>query len=65
LNGVELECERFNLDIELACKLVIAGNSPLEVPVNYVSRGFDEGKKISFIRDALPSYWAFFRYRFK
>lgn len=65
LNGVELECERFNLDIELACKLVKGGNSPLEVPVNYVSRGFDEGKKISFVRDALPSYWAFFRYRFK
>lgn len=64
LDGVDLQCDGFNLDIELACKLVKHGNAPLEVPVNYVSRGFDEGKKISFIRDAAPSYWAFFRYRF-
>jgi ribosomal protein S27E len=65
LDGLELECDGFNLDIELASKLVRAGHAPMEVPVNYVSRGFDEGKKISFLRDALPSYWAFFRYRFR
>ena len=45
LDGVDLECDGFNLDIELACKLVKHGNAPLEVPVNYVSRGFDEGKR--------------------
>lgn len=65
LQGLDLECDGFNLDIELACKLVRNGNAPIEVPVNYVSRGFDEGKKIRFLRDALPSYWAFFRYRFE
>lgn len=53
-----------NLDIELACKIVKNGYAPMEVPVNYVSRGFDEGKKINFWRDAWPSYLAFFRYRF-
>ncbi len=37
----------------------------MEVPVNYVARGFEEGKKISFVRDAWPSYRAFFEYRFK
>ena len=41
------------------------GNSPMEIPVNYVARGFDEGKKIRFWRDAIPSYAAFFKYRFK
>jgi hypothetical protein len=65
LDGLELECDGFNLDIELASKLVRSQHAPMEVPVNYVSRGFDEGKKISFVRDALPSYWAFFRYRFR
>ena len=45
--------------------LADAGYSPLEVPVNYVSRGFDEGKKIDFWRDAFGSYGAFFRYRVK
>jgi hypothetical protein len=65
LEGIKLESDRFDLDIELACKLVKNGYAPIEVPVNYVARGFDEGKKISFLRDAFPSYAAFFRYRFE
>ncbi|CAN5758537.1 hypothetical protein BH09MYX1_BH09MYX1_31330 [soil metagenome] len=64
LDGIDLESDRFSLDIELVCKLVKNGFSPLEVPVNYVARGFEEGKKISFLRDAIPSYAAFFKYRF-
>jgi hypothetical protein len=64
LDGLELESDGFALDIELACKLARNGNSPMEVPVNYVARGFDEGKKIRFWRDAWPSYAAFFKYRF-
>ena len=64
LEGLNLEGDRFELDIELVCKLVRNGNAPMEVPVNYVARGFEEGKKISFVRDALPSYWAIFKYRF-
>jgi hypothetical protein len=65
LEGLDLESDGFNLDIELACKLVKNGNAPVEVPVNYVARGFEEGKKISFVRDAWPSYVAFFKFRFK
>jgi len=64
LDGVTLESDGFNLDIELVCKIVKGGYSPMEVPVNYVSRGFEEGKKISFFTDAFPSYWAFFKFRF-
>ena len=64
LDGLNLESDGFALDIELACKLARNGNSPMEVPVNYVARGFDEGKKIRFWRDAWPSYAAFFKYRF-
>ena len=64
LDGLNLESNGFSLDIELACKLARNGNSPMEVPVNYVARGFDEGKKIRFWRDAWPSYAAFFKYRF-
>ncbi|HEX3776724.1 MAG TPA: glycosyltransferase [Polyangiaceae bacterium] len=64
LQEFELESDGFDLDIELVCKLVKNGHAPIEVPVNYVARDFEEGKKISFVRDALPSYLAFFRYRF-
>ena len=64
LDGLELVSDGFELDIELVCKLTKNGNAPLEVPVNYVARSFEEGKKISFIRDSFPSYFAIFRHRF-
>ena len=64
LDGLDLHSNGFELDIELACKLARNGNSPMEVPVNYVARGFADGKKIRFWRDAVPSYFALYRYRF-
>jgi hypothetical protein len=64
LDGIDLHSNGFELDIELACKLVRNGHAPMEIPVNYVARGFDEGKKVRFWRDAIPCYGAFFRYRF-
>jgi ribosomal protein S27E len=64
LDGLDLHSDGFELDIELACQLARNGHSPMEVPVNYVARGFDQGKKIRFWRDALPSYAAFFLNRF-
>ncbi len=64
LDGLDLKSNGFELDIELACKLARNGHSPMEVPVNYVARGFAEGKKIRFWRDALPSYASLFRHRF-
>jgi len=64
LGGLTRRGDGFDLDIELACKLARNGNSPMEVPVNYAARGFADGKKIRFLRDAVPTYLAFFRYRF-
>jgi hypothetical protein len=65
LNDFRLESDGFELDIELACKLAKTGNSPMEVPVNYVSRSFAEGKKISFFGDFFRSYSSFFKYRLR
>jgi hypothetical protein len=64
LDGVHLVGNGFNLDIELVCKLVRNGYDPFEVPVNYVARSFEEGKKINFLLDAYPSYYQLFRCRF-
>jgi hypothetical protein len=64
LDGLDLRGNGFELDIELAAKLALNGNSPMEVPVNYVARGFEDGKKIRFWRDAIPSYLTLFRFRF-
>jgi hypothetical protein len=65
IEGAEFVAERFNFDIELACTIVKNGYSPMEVPVNYVARGFDEGKKVEFLRDAFPVALMFFRCRFR
>jgi hypothetical protein len=65
LEGLDLRSNGFELDIELACKLARNGNAPMEIPVNYVARGFADGKKIRFWRDAIPSYVAFFTHRFR
>jgi hypothetical protein len=64
LDGLDLRGNGFVLDIELACKLARNGNAPMEIPVNYVARGFEHGKKIRFWRDAVPPYAALFRFRF-
>jgi Glycosyl transferase family 2 len=64
LDGVNFDGMGFNFDIELACMLVKNGYSPMEVPVNYVARSFDEGKKINFLTDFFPSYLMIFKCRF-
>jgi glycosyltransferase involved in cell wall biosynthesis len=55
LDGLQLTCNRFDFDFELLGKLIRSGFMPLEVPVSYKSRGFDEGKKIRIWRD--PITW--------
>jgi len=55
LEGLRFRCERFDFDFELLGQLLRAGYRPLEIPVSYRSRGFDEGKKIRVLRD--PPTW--------
>jgi hypothetical protein len=47
----------------LVMKLVRKGYVPLEIPVNYASRSFSEGKKVSFVRDGLTWVWTILRFR--
>ena len=55
LYGLEFECNRFDFDHELLIKLLLKGYRPLEIPVNYCSRSFKQGKKIRPFRD--PPGW--------
>ena len=61
LYGLNLESNRFDLDWELVGKLVRAGYRPVEVPVNYQSRSFAEGKKVSLWRDPFTYFRACFK----
>jgi glycosyltransferase involved in cell wall biosynthesis len=63
LHGLDFKCNRFDFDFELLIKLVRKGYRPLELPVNYRSRSFKEGKKVSMIRDPLTWLSVLFRLR--
>ncbi|MDR3377122.1 MAG: glycosyltransferase [Verrucomicrobiae bacterium] len=53
LYGLEFKCNRFDFDFELLIKLIRKGYQPTELPVNYRSRSFKEGKKVRMFRDPL------------
>ena len=53
LYGLEFNCNRFDFDFELLIKLIRKGYHPIELPVNYRSRSFTEGKKVRMFRDPL------------
>lgn len=64
LHGMPLECDRFDFDWELVIKLIRRGYVPVEIPVNYRSRSFKEGKKVSVLRDPITWLKALVRFRF-
>ena len=64
LDGLTFRCNRFDFDWELLIKLMRKGCKPIEIPVNYRSRSFKEGKKIRIFRDPLTWIWAWATARF-
>lgn len=65
IERVEFESNGFNFDWELVAKLIRLGFAPLEVPISYKSRGFDEGKKVNFWIDPFKYIVAILKFRFK
>ena len=61
LQSLEMESRRFEIEAELTAKLLLAGVSIHETPVQYEPRR--EGKKLS-PRDGLPTIKALLKYRF-
>jgi glycosyltransferase involved in cell wall biosynthesis len=55
IHGIRFRRDRFDFDWELVCKLIRRGHLPTEVPVNYRSRSYAQGKKVRFFRD--PITW--------
>ena len=64
IKDLVFECNRFDFDHELVIKLIRAGYVPKEIPVNYSSRSFLEGKKVTLIRDPISWLKAIFKYSF-
>lgn len=55
LRRVEIESERFGVEIELTAKLARARARFYEVPISYHGRGYDEGKKITW-KDGVEAF---------
>jgi len=64
IEGLTFTCNRFDFDWELLIKLVRKGYRPIEIPITYRSRSFEEGKKVSMIRDPLTWMVAWVKSRF-
>ena len=64
LYNLKFESNRFDFDFELVIKLLRKGYIPVEIPVNYYSRSFKEGKKVNMFRDPFTWIKASFKYRF-
>ncbi len=63
IRGVTFRSDYFELDLEIVGKLIRRKYFPIEIPISYVSRGFDEGKKIRISRDGFLVIYAMFRFR--
>jgi hypothetical protein len=50
--------------VELTIKLVRAGHRIVEIPISYVPRGRNEGKKVRW-RDGVAALWTIVKYRFR
>jgi len=61
--GLSFECNRFDFDYALLIKIVRKGYRPVEIPVNYRSRSFSEGKKVSIARDPWTWVLAILKFR--
>jgi len=64
LKGINFKSNYFNLDWEICAKFIRKGYIPLEIPVYYKSRSFNEGKKIRLIRDIFLNTYSIIKYRF-
>ncbi len=63
LNQMNLICHRFEFCPEVTAKAVRLKAQILEVPINYVPRSKEAGKKIRWT-DAPEAFWTLLRHRF-
>jgi SAM-dependent methyltransferase len=63
LKRLRLSADTFTFEPELTCRLAQWGARIYEVPISYVGRTYDEGKKIRPI-DGLKAVWQIFRCKF-
>lgn len=63
IKGMNLRSKRFDFEPEFTAKVLKAGYKIFEIPIKVHPRGYDEGKKISWI-DGFVALWTLIKYRF-
>jgi len=63
LRDVVIKSKHFEFETEVTAKVVNRGYKIFEVPIEYVARAKQEGKKICW-RRALEMFWCILKYRF-
>ncbi len=64
IQGIKIECERFNFEPEITAKVLRRGFRIYEVPISYAGRDAIEGKKLNIWKDGPEALWALIKYRF-
>src|SRR6266849_5393000 len=64
LNDLALRSDHFDIEPEITAKVLKRGIRIYEVPISYMGREFDEGKKITW-RDGFAALWTLVKYRFR
>jgi glycosyltransferase involved in cell wall biosynthesis len=63
LRSMTLRSNHFGIEPELTAKIFKRGYRVYEIPITYNGRGYDEGKKITWI-DGIDAVWTLLKYRF-
>jgi glycosyltransferase involved in cell wall biosynthesis len=63
LDGMDIVSRNFAFETEVTVKLLKRGAVIVEVPIQYVARSRQQGKKINWLL-ALEMYWPIIRYKF-
>lgn len=63
LQGLNICSKKFAFETEVTVKLIKRGTRILEVPIDYLARSKQEGKKINWL-SALGMFWPIIKYRF-
>jgi glycosyltransferase involved in cell wall biosynthesis len=63
LRSMALKSDGFGIEPEMTAKIFKRGYRVYEVPITYAGRGYDEGKKITWV-SGLVALWVLLKYRF-
>ena len=63
VKSLELECNRFDVEVEMTVKIIKRGYKIVEVPIDYLPRSISAGKKIK-PQDGLIAIWKTIKYKF-